>query len=286
MSTDAAVISQLRSARKVEDTLSVLKRSSLEARASRIAEALASPEWAAGPAQLIATYTHHALAEKDGILMRVRISEEDDKILLGRVEVHEIPESVSDVGNEVMETAKVAVDHILSENYTEASPLIASIANAMSYQGALKQRIQTEVAKRSIQRDAWWHSVVKEHLGENAKVEIPAPQANVEDSITALKHKLVEAAQVAAVAINTLSDDETVSEAIEEAAKDIAADLKYAIQALSGVDTESVNDMNGIYEGVASMAGYLMMGVEFLGSLAHTENTDISPSAETIGENA
>jgi hypothetical protein len=274
VSTDAAVISQLRSARKVEDTLSVLKKTSLEARASRIAEALADPEWAAGPATLVATYPHHALAEKEGILMRVRVSEENDAILLGKVEVHEIPESATDIGNEVMETAKLAVDHILSENYDEATPLIASIANAMSYQGNLKQRISTEVAKRSIQRDAWWHSVVKEHLGDTAKVEIPAPAANVAESISQLKAKLIESAQFANVAINKLSDDEDVSEAIEEAAKDIAADLKYAIQALTGVNTEDLNEMNGIYEGVASMAGYLMLGVKFLGSLAQTEDTD------------
>lgn len=281
MLTDAAVISSLRSARKVEDTVSVLKQSSLEARASRIAEALADPTWGAGPAELVATYPHHALAEKNGILMRVRISEEDDKILLGRVEVHEIPESVGDVGAEVMETAKVAVDHILAEDYSSATPLVASIANALNYKGALKQRIQTEVAKRSIQRDAWWHSVVREHLGDDAKVEIPAPAQDVMESITTLKDTLVKNAQFASVAIKKLSEDDSISEAIEEAAKDIAADLKYAIQALSGVDTESVNDMNGIYEGVASMAGYLMLGVKFLGDLAH-EDTDLT----ITGENA
>lgn len=280
MSADAVVVSQLRSARQVEDTLTVLKRSSLESRATRIAEALADPEWAAGPAELIATYPHHALAEKNGILMRVRVSEEDDKILLGKVEVHDIPESINDVGAEVMETAKVAVDHILKEDYEAATPLIASIANALSYKGDLKRKINIEVAKRSIQRDAWWHSVVREHLGDDAKVEIPAPADNVEESITILKLKLVEAAQYAAVAIKKLSDDTDVPDAIETAAKDIAADLKYAIQALSGVDTDSLDEMNGIYEGVAQMAGYLMLGVKFLGSLVQTENT------EATGENA
>lgn len=272
--SNAAVISKLRSARNAQDTISLLRASSLEARAERIAEALGDPSWAAGPAQLIATYPRHALCEKNGILMRVKLIENNDEIQLGAVEVHDIPESINDVGAEVMETAKVAVDHILAEDYESATPLIASIANALNYKGALQQRIQTEVAKRSIQRDAWWHDVVREHLGDDAKVEIPAPDADVSESIATLRARLVEAAQHAAVAINALGDDEDVSDIIEDAAKDIAADLKYAIQALSTVDKDNLDEMNGIYEGVAQMSGYLMLGVKFLGSLVQTESID------------
>jgi hypothetical protein len=272
--SNAAVISKLRSARNAQDTISLLRASSLEARAERIAEALNDPTWAAGPAQLIATYAHHALCEKNGILMRVKLIEDKDEVQLGAVEVHDIPESINDVGAEVMETAKVAVDHILAEDYESATPLIASIANALNYKGALQQRIQTEVAKRSIQRAAWWHDVVREHLGDDARVEIPAPHADVTESIATLRARLVEAAQHAAVAINALGDDDDVSAVIEDAAKDIAADLKYAIQALSGVDKDNLDEMNGIYEGVAQMSGYLMLGVKFLGSLVQSESID------------
>lgn len=268
------IISSLRTARNAEDTLSILRGSSLEARADRIREALADPTWAAGPADLIATYPKHALCAKDGVLMRVALKEEDGKIEFGKVEVHEIPEPVGDVGAEVMETAKVAVEHILAEDYEQATPLVASIANAMNFSGNLRAKLRTEVAKRSIQRDAWWHHVVAEKLGEDAKVEIPAPSDDVVESIKNLKSALIETAKHVAVSINLLSDDEDVQPALEAAAKDISTDLKYAIEALSGADLDDIPAAQGVYEGVASMAGHLMLGAKFLSGLAGTANTE------------
>jgi hypothetical protein len=261
--------------RKAQDTLSLLQQNSLETRAKRIGEALADPTWAVGPADLIATYPKHALCSKDGVLMRVAIKEDGDKITFGKVEVHEIPEQIDDVGAEVMETAKVAVDFILDENYAEATPLVATIANAMNFGGNLRAKLRTEVAKRSIQRDAWWHHVVKEHLGDDVQIEIPAPEDDVAESIKLLKASLLETAKHVAVAINKLSDDEDVQPALEAAARDISTDLKYAIEALSGTDVvDDLASAQGVYEGVASMAGHLMLGAKFLGDLAGTGNTD------------
>jgi hypothetical protein len=271
---DRDIISSLRTARSATDTLSVLRQSSLEARAERIREALNDPTWAAGPADLIATYPHHALASKDGVLMRVALKEDGDTISFGKVEVHEIPEQINDVGAEVMETAKVAVDHILGEDFEQATPLVASIANAMNFSGNLRAKLRTEVAKRSIQRDAWWHHIVAEQMGAEAKVEIPAPAEDVTESIRVLKETLINTATRVAVAINTLSDDKDVTPAVEAVAKDISTDIKYAIEALAGADLDDIPAAQGVYEGVATMAGHLMLGAEFLSDLAGNGNTE------------
>jgi len=272
---DAAIISLLRNVRQAEDVLSHLREGSLEFRRDRIAEALASSEWAAGPAQLLATYPHHALAEKNGILMRVRIEEEDGKIELGEVEVFDIPDKVGDVGAEVMETAKAAVSMILADDYDAAIPLVAGIANALNYKGDLGEQVATEVSKRSIQRDAWWHKVVREGVGEDAQIEIPAPRAHdLPGSVDDLRAALTTAAKSTAESIQLLSKAEGTSKEIEEAARDIAADMKYAIQALDAASRDDEAELAGVYEGVSSMASHLLMGAKFLSSLAEQDNAN------------
>jgi hypothetical protein len=236
---DVAIIEKLRTVRNADDALSELRSRSLEARRDRIAEALADPEWAAGPAELLYTYPSHAVAKKDGMVMRVAVEEKDGKIELGKIEVHEIGESVHDVGQEVIETARVAVQHILDEQFEDAAPMVASVANALSYKGDLRRKVQTEIAKRSISRDAWWHNVVREHMGDRASVEIPAPRANdLSGSIDELKEALVAGARIVSSALTKL--DENTAVGIKDAARDISADYKYAIQALDGINTRGV----------------------------------------------
>ena len=275
MQNNTAIIDTLRSARKADDALSHLRAGSMEARSERIQEALASAEFDAGPARLIYTYPRHALCEREGILMRVAITETDGKIVLGKIEVHDLPEKVADIGHEVMETAKVASALILAEDYAAAGPLVASIANALSYGGDLKRQVESEIAKRSVRRDAWWHKVVAEAVGADTEVVLPVMgegENALVEAIDALKTTLLECAAATAVSITALSQREIPSQ-IESAASDIAADLKYAIQALSGVNRNDVAEMTGIYEGVAEMSGHLMLGAKFLAGLA-LESTD------------
>jgi len=276
MPDGSAIIDTLRAARNADDTLSHLREGSMEARAERIQEALASEDFAAGPANLLLTYPRHAICEANGVVMRVTISEENGEITLGNVEVHQLPEKVSDIGHEVMETAKAASALILDEDYEGAAPLVASIANALSYGGDLKRQVESEVAKRSIKRTAWWHKVVAEAVGAEAKVEIPIPGEGDEalgEAIDALKARLVECAARAAQAIASLSEDELPTQ-VESAATDIAADLKYALQALNGINRNDVAEMAGIYEGVAEMAGHLVLGTQFLKSLVTEDEAD------------
>jgi hypothetical protein len=267
------IIDTLRSSRRVDDAIVHLKEGSLEARAERIQEAMTSPDWTPGPGELIATYPHHALCSKDGVIMQVKVEEVDGEIKLGKVEVHELPTPSYDIGEEVMATAMAAVDHILGEEFEEATPMIASIANALSTTGDLQRRITSEVAKRSVNRKAWWHSVVSEHMKKDIHVLAINPD-DLAESIDRLKTTLVGAAKQAAQAIIKLGED-TGTDPITDVAKDIAADLKYAIQALNTTDPENVDEARGIVEGVHQVAGYLLLGAEFLKSLVeNTESTD------------
>lgn len=273
---DTAIISVLRTARKADDRLSRLREGSLEVRREQIIEALQAPEWAAGPAQLVATYSHHVLASRDGTLMRVRIEDQaDGSVTLGKVEVYEVSEPVGDVVSEVMEAAKVAVGHILADDLEAATPLVAGIANALNFRGDLAQKMQTEVAKRSVQRDAAWHHIVREALGADAKIELPAIiEGDLPGTMDALKAALIEAARTAAASIKTLAEMSPPA-GTKAAAREIAADLKYAIQALTTADRQDESELAGVYEGVANMAGHLLLGVRFLKGLAEdTKDTE------------
>lgn len=274
MSNSAAIVDALRTARGPNDVLAKLKAESLEARRDRIAEALGKTDWIGGPADLVATYSHHALCSKDGSLMRVRVNEDKSgKITFDKPEVFQLAMPVSDVGREVMETAKAAAMHIVDGKFAEATPMVATIANALYTSGDLKQQITTEIAKRSITRDAWWHRVVGEHMESlGVKVEHtldnPADSEQLVRAVDALKASLIEALSSASASIKRLAERNETPEAITTAAKDIATDLKYAIQALTGARRDDPAELQGVFEGVGAVAGQLRLGAKFLDTLA------------------
>lgn len=275
MSKPAAVVDVLRTVRGYEDdVLMKIKSESLEARRERIAAAAASSDWAGGPAELIATYPHHALVTKDGAQMRVRVNEDEQgNITFDKIEVFALAQPTPDVAGEVFETAKAAVDKILDDDIESATPMVAAIANAIYTSGDLHRRISSEVAKRSINRTAWWHQVVRERAHQIGAVEaIQIAQPNDEkalgEAIETLRAALVEDAAQASSAVKKLAERTGTPVAIQEAARDIVADLKYAIQALSSVAKTNVEEMTGIYEGVGAVANQLRLGVRFLASLS------------------
>lgn len=274
MANSAAIVDALRSVRGTDDTLSRLKSESLEARRDRIAEALAKSDWAGGPADLVATYPHHALANKNGVLMRVKVTESEGKLSFEKPEVFQLPMPVADAAAEVMETAKVAADKILDGKFEEATPMVATIANALHTSGDLHRKITTEIAKRSIGRDAWWHTVVGEHMEklgqkvERYQPDNPATTEQLAQAVDTLQASLIETATSAALSMKQMAERKDVPEAITSAARDIAADLKYGIQALAGVRRDDPAEMQGVYEGVGAVTGQLRLGAQFLATLA------------------
>lgn len=278
--TETAIADALRSVRGHDDVLTKLKADSLEARHERIAEALAKPDWVGGPAQLVATYTHHALAEKDGTLLRVKVTEQAGKIRFDKPEVFKLPLPPADVAREVMETALVAVDRLMAGQVAEATPMVAEIANALHTSGDLRRQITCEVAKRSVNRAAWWHTVVSEHmekiglLTQESQVEVPAELAQLVAAADALKANLIESASGAAISIKRLGAQENLPESISVAAKDIATDLKWSIQALAQTDPGDHDELQGVFEGVSRVAPKLRLGAQFLATLAGAAQSD------------
>lgn len=276
MEPNAAVVDQLRSARHADDVLEALRSGSQEARRDRIAEALNSSRFEAGPAELLYTYPHHVICRRDDVIMQVRVHEsEAGEIQLGNVEVHSVPDAIPDVVDEVMETARAAVPFILDEEFDNARPLVASIANALSCKGGLRDRVQAELAKKTVARDAWWHRVAQEHLGENVDVELPQNTGALSEDVDALRSFLESLAAEASDALTQL-DEAEVKGPIESVAYSIADDLRYAISALESAPADNQAEMTGVYEGVYGMTTNLALGARFLTTLAreHQEPED------------
>ena len=91
------------------------------------------------------------------------------------------------------------------------------------------------------------------------------------EAISELRARLAEAAGSVSHSISSLTASELPAQ-IESVASEIATDLKYAIQALSGLSTGP--EAAGVYEGVASMAGHLLLGTEFLAGLTKAHHSD------------
>lgn len=271
------VLNTLRAVRQSDDVVDRLKAESLEARRERIKEAMADPAWALGPAELVATYPKHAIANKNGTLVRFKVVEsEEGSIAFEKPETLHIPMPTADIGREVMETALAAVDKIYLNETDEAAPMVAAIANAIYTSGDLRKRVMTEVAKRSVARVAWWHDVVAEHMADSVeRIDIVKTddQATLINAVEDLKTALTVEAQRAAAAIERLAETED-SNVLEAAARDIATDLKYAIQALDGANRESVEELTGVYEGIGTVATQLRTGARFLESLAGKDGSD------------
>lgn len=283
MSDITSTIETLRNSRGADDIIERLKAGSLEARRERIAEALNDSNWKDsvtnepyGPVDLIGTYTHHALVSKSGMVMRVELKEDDNVIKLGKVEIFDVPVPATDIGAEIIETARMAVDAIISENIDTATPMITSIARALDIKGNLQRQIESDVRLRSLTRDAWWQDVVSENY-TGTEVTIPSARTDggdakslligsIDDLLSIIKTEASEAAR----AIQKLSDRKDLHAIYTECARDISDDLKNAITALSDVDREQQSEMQTVYETVGHVAPRLIQGSKFLVQLANS----------------
>jgi hypothetical protein len=281
MSDNTAIIETLRSVRGVDDIIERLKSGSLEARHDKIAEALNKPEWKdeasgiTGPLRLIGTYSHHVLAEREGVIVRIALKEDDEKIEFGKVEIFDVPVPATDIGAEIFETAKAAADAILSDSLDVAAPMISSIARALDIKGNLASQIESEVRLRSLTRNAWWQEVVTENY-EGTEIELPKPRTegedkksqltgSVDDLLSLIKTEAAEALR----AIQSLSERKNVHAVFVECANDISEDLKNAITALVTVDRENLDEMQRVFETVGLVAPRLLMGAKFLVQMAN-----------------
>jgi hypothetical protein len=262
----SAVVDSLRAARNADDELSRLQENSWEHKRKTLAALVESANWRYGPAELIATFPHHLIAKApSGHIVQVEWEVTDGKLSLGRTVVHEMATPVADLGRELMETAKSAVDHILEEDYEGAQPMISTMAEALDSGGDLQRRIQNEITVQSLKRNAWWHGIV----GERDGIEEMIPQPNMEDdeSISKSVNDLLIFLREAAVdGVNILHKLEGTAEAkdLEIVATDIGEDIERAMAALSGVNLRNQEESLQIYEAVMAATPRLLNGIAFL----------------------
>lgn len=269
MANDAAIAEALRAARGEVDLITKLKEGSLESRRDRIAEALSSADWDGGPAELVASYPHHVIARKAGVLMRIPVSEAEGELRFGKPDIYSVPTPVNDIGAEVMETAKSAVDFVLAEDYESATPLIRGIVSALDVKGDLHRRLSMAVQLKSLGRKTWWQETISEQFA--ADVEAPGPiqskeVAEMAVAIEGLATLMRESSVHAVAALKELSEDGKNTGAVE-CAGDIAEDLKSAIAILNDVNRSDLAEMLQVYEEVRQVVPRLLAGINFLSHL-------------------
>lgn len=277
MPNDSTIAEALRAARGEVDLITKLKGGSLEARRDRIAEALQSSDWGGGPAELIASYPHHAIARKEGVLMRIPVSEEDGSIVFGKADVFSIPTPVDDIGTEVMETAKRAVDFLLAEDFDSADPMIRGIAGALDVKGDLHRRLSIAVQLKSLSRKTWWQETISEQFAANVTVPEPAKSDEVgemAEAIQTMYSLLKESSAFAVTALLQLHDAGTPNTGAIECAGDIAEDLKSALSILSDVNREDLHEMTHVHEGIRQVMPRLLAGTNFLTHLTGATSKD------------
>lgn len=269
MSNNDSIAETLREARGEVDLITKLKEGSLEARRERIAEALKSADWDGGPADLVATYPHHVIARKDGVLMRLPVKESEDAVTFGKADIYSVPTPASDIGTEVMETAKTAVDLILSEDYESATPMVRGIAGAMDVKGDLHRRIDMQVQLKSLGRKTWWEEAISEQFAHEAAVpEWIADNSALGESVDALSKVLKEGAAQAVTALRTLHTAENKNTSAIECVDDIAEDIKSAISILNNVDRTNKAEMRQVHEEVRQVVPRLLAGISYLNHIS------------------
>jgi hypothetical protein len=279
-----AVVDQLRAARSADDVLSRLRANSWETKRTSLLRMIESSEWKFGPAELVATFAHHVLAKApNGDVVQVEWSEgENGQVYLGRAVVHESSTPVADIGYEVMQTARAAVDKILDEDYEGALPMIAGIAEALDVRGDLQRQISNEVLIQSLTRRAWWHDVI----GIQEDTAEKLPDLNTEDvqrSATDLLAFLKEQATALSLSTRQLGS-KTLRPEIETLATDVAEDVQRAITALLNLDRRQSGEVTKIYEAVMTAAPQLLSGIAYLKKLS--ENSGEGSVGTTPGRKA
>lgn len=276
--TQGQVIDDLRASRKADDVLTRLQEGSLEQQREQIRDLVESTDWRYGPATLLATHRNHAVTKtREGHLVKVEwhLSPEDFSIKLGRAKIHEMQTPVADLGHEVIETAKTAVDHILDENFDDVRPMMTSIASALDVGGSLRRRIETDLTVRSVGRTAWWRSIIEDRSDYEGKLPEPVTEGEnpLSESVSGLLTCLHDVASSFTGLIRGIDQVEGEKpDDLEPFVRDVAEDLQQSIRVLSGVDLQDEASMLPVYEAVMGVLPYFFNALGLLAELANAPN--------------
>jgi hypothetical protein len=271
------VIESLRASRRADDATSRLHSGSLEEALGVVKKLVESTNWKHGPATLVSTFPHHAVARTpDGNLVRVEWTSGKNGVALGRATVFESATPAPDIGDELFHTAAAAVDRIMSEDYESLDPMISSMTEALETSGDLQRRLSTEITLRAIKRDAWWHNVVREHYEGNlvlaAQPRSQGPDV-LRESFDDLLKQLRESAVSVSASLRAI-DKMPADPGVSSIATDIASDITNAVSAMMNVESDNPQETATVYESVMSVSDYLLTGAKFLTQIAASNLTD------------
>lgn len=275
LKTEATVAEHLRAARGADDVMTRLHEGSIAGKTAKIAEALVDAGVIVSEDDVSNVYgdVRFVLASNSrGEPIRVHVKESGSEISVGKVELLEWKQPISDVAEEALSTAALAAQHILDEDFDKALPALEAVAKTLDVKGDLQRRIGVELDIASIRQDRWYDSVVQEHYeGEDPDVDLPIDEdsslADVSEGLSLLTDKLErELGQVAeALRGGSVSDSN-----ILDAARSVVEDTKHALRALRNVDKTSDREARKVFEAVSEQAPRLVKGARFVVQLVQT----------------
>ena len=280
---ETPVAEHLRSIRGADDVISRLRHQSIEGKAERIAEALASdPKF--GHAKLNGVYGKINLvlaSNEEGQTFQVKVNEDGDTIKLGRVTICETAIPVQDVAEEILKTASYAAEAILSENREKTPQLMSAIAKALDTKGDLRRRVELELDLQTIKGGRWYDSVVSEHYA-GEEPDVPSVEIDesedidvvelMKTSISVLDNRMRSELALAGQAFaEAQTNGKVIDKTVLDAAQSVVEDMKRALDALNNVDLTNEQEMGKVFECVASQAPRLIKGARFVVQLVQSE---------------
>jgi hypothetical protein len=272
------LIDALRAARSADDTISRIQESSLETRIGSLEKLLTKT--ALGPAELIGAYgsVGHVVARTPGgVSFRSNVfTDKNGDVRLGEaVEVFDVSLPSTDIADEVMETAKAAVDGLLSGDVESITPMVEAIARTMNIKGDLSSKIRLQVNRLAIAGDRPWYAEIAESVvpGEIDVPSIPesgcGPEgfAEVFESIRSLIEDDYDQ-------VVPMVEGADLSGAPLVLAHDVMRDAGRVLSLLGDADITDVEESTSVYEAVRARAGDLVRGLRYLVSSLAEESTD------------
>lgn len=253
-----------------------LQEGTLESLRPKIQALLSEEDWGHGPAHLRGIYgnVRKILAtNQKGETLRISVHEEDDKLVLGKVEVFDVAIPSMDIAQEMLETAKAASLALLEDDFESAAPMLKAMSRSLDVHGDIHRRVMIEMDIQGLQKNRWYHDIVAQHTEGEIEIKLQEGEITTEnvgealDELATIFTKELAEALVALKSAVLLRDKKVV----EESACAIAEDMKHAVRALKGANRKDHNEMIRVYESVVRVAPRLVAGARFLVKLVTDE---------------
>lgn len=279
------VVETLKAARGNQDTVARLREGSLNKQIADISEALASPEFPLGPAELVGAYgtIKTVVGRKGPVTFRAYVEEREGQLVIGEnIETFDVALPVSDMAADVLQVAKAAVEHVLDGDYEKATSQFEEISRSLDVRGDLSRKLRVAVNRQAIAVTAPWYAPVVEdqYQGEAVEVVVLDPEATDETerfrlACEELQTLIQDGLSETSAAFKSAEDVELPPEHALMA-HDIIRDARRAVRCLEDADKSNYDEMASVFETVQARAGSLLKGLRFLAQIVEGTETEVS----------